>query len=175
MKDKVAGGPSRASRPSSARPSVVGGNRPASAGRPRLHGNSITNSGLRHMTRDRAEWVAVVEERRRVDGEDAPLELAPTHQMEFQMRTLEDAFGSSRLLAVKPKLSSIRKEDVLTRRAYHSTDHAMAKEALDEAIRLDPNHFKALFNRAVVRLQARASASLAAPCSSSSSSSSSRT
>ena len=92
------------------------------------------------------------------DGVAAPIASpVKTSQMDFEAMTRADRGYSyaphASLLAVRPKALSIRREDVLCRHAFHSTDSHAALEALDGAICLAPRHFKAVFNRAATRLQ----------------------
>ena len=93
------------------------------------------------------------------EGMTAPAPVR-TSQMEFEAMTRRAGQGyggyapHAPLLAVRPKQLSVRREDVLCRRAFHSTDSHAALEALDGAIHISPRHFKAIFNRAATRLQA---------------------
>ena len=95
----------------------------------------------------------------RAEGMAAPAPVR-TSQMEFEAMTRRAGQGyggyapHAPLLAVRPKQLSVRREDVLCRRAFHSTDSHAALEALDGAICIAPRHFKAIFNRAVTRLHA---------------------
>ena len=106
-----------------------------------------------------AEWLAANAERMPTDqagvraGGAEPPELAQTSRMEFETRDADDGLGS-KLLAVVPKATSVRKEDLLCWRAFHAADGATALGALDEALRLNPRHFMAIFNRSVIRMQA---------------------
>ena len=101
----------------------------------------------------------------RAEGVAALLAPVRTAQMDFEpmARPAEDGGGGYAphvhiLLVVRPEELSTRREDVLCRCAFSNMVHDpdAALEALGDALRLAPRHFKALFNRAATRLQADA-------------------
>ena len=65
-----------------------------------------------------------------------------------EARLQREAAPPQPLLAVRPKSVSVRREDLLCRRAFHASDGATALESLDEAIRLNPRKKEYLGNRA---------------------------